>query len=62
MIEKIIIDDTEHRIDDEECGECRVGFPQDCACGGLVHAQWDVNGGRVMYLCDSCESDDPPED
>src|SRR5262252_5591679 len=58
MAVTILVGKAEHQVGDRRCGECWLGYPKKCQCGGFIHAEfvkesWD----RVVTLtfrCDQC--------
>ena len=51
-----------HGIGDERCDECWPRYyPRQCACGGLIHAEFgdeDYEGDYWVYRkCDQCGDD-----
>jgi len=47
----------DHEIGDEDCGLCWTGYPQECECGGLIHAEMldsDYNNVYLVTKCDKC--------
>ena len=47
-----------HKIINDICDECWSGYPQECACGGMIHAEFgDENRNGDYWLekeCDRC--------
>lgn len=52
MARPFVLQDQVHEGDDAQCPVCSTGYPQPCACGGLIHAA----GTALMSTtrCDSC--------
>lgn len=67
MEQKVIIGEGkfEHKAGDKECsmGWCNVvGWPKECQCGGLIHAEFgdeDMDCNYFLYTkCDKCGAED----
>jgi len=60
MAEHIELDGVQHRIGDENCREgwCGgKGYPKQCDCGGLIHAEFgdeSVDSYWLQTVCDKC--------
>jgi len=42
------------------CKECWPGFPRLCACGGLIHAEFEEeygDGYSLAFHCEKCGDD-----
>ncbi len=47
----------DHILNDRHCKYCSEGYPQDCQCGGLLHAGIHIteSNGRIQIVkCDKC--------
>ena len=58
MKETFKIDTWTHVKGDKDCDGCWAGYPKECECGGLVHAEFgdeNFDGDYwLIYLCDRC--------
>lgn len=63
-MEPVRFNAQEHDAGDRTCAACAMPYPQDCTCGGLVHASIDWDRGQdlmlpieqeaITYKCDRC--------
>lgn len=52
---------TAHKEGLGSCSGCFRGWPQDCSCGGWIHAEYtgeDKNGPILNKQCDGCGQSD----
>lgn len=51
-------EETTHVVNDPQCPECLGEYPEQCRCGGLIHAasgEMDPEGGEwPLTKCDRC--------
>jgi len=46
-----------HTKNNKDCDECWCGYPIECKCGGLIHAQFgdEMEDGYYLEMsCDQC--------
>lgn len=52
------VESFDHEIGNANCDECWTGYPKQCQCGGLVHAEFgdyiDCENAYLVYSCDKC--------
>jgi hypothetical protein len=54
---KHTIDFSHHNSHHKECCTCIKGYPRQCSCSGLIHAETiesETFGLLVVYRCDKC--------
>jgi len=44
------IGEDDHDVGDRTCPACRMPYPRDCECGGLVHGNIDWERGQELML------------
>jgi len=58
MPDLFTLDDEVHHTGEPDCPGCPEGYPERCACGGLMHASGAVidadNNIALTTQCDHC--------
>jgi len=55
MTRTFLVEDERHAADDIECPACPPNYPEQCPCGGLMHAAGETEEESETIFATRCD-------